>query len=191
MNVIGIGYRSGVGKDTMADFLVDKHKAVKMSMATPLKELAYELYNHLGVQRADYYEGINKEERRKETYGPNDMNIVEIWVHMNQLCQVDPTLWVYKTTQLMEQHQAKIHTPCIFVIPDIRKPIEIEAVKMVGGINIWLDRDVPDKPEAGIDKFLKGKEDLFDYHLNNNRCMVEVFSDLDNIYHDFTEGFDN
>jgi hypothetical protein len=42
--LLGVGYKMQSGKDTMADYCVDKYSAVKVSFASKLKELVSDLY---------------------------------------------------------------------------------------------------------------------------------------------------
>lgn len=167
MEIIGLGYKSGVGKDLCANYIAEQYSYKKISFATILKETAQVLYGDIGVRGPSYYEGPFKEERRKELYGPYALNIVQVWVHMNKLCDLNPRLWIDATLGLLDPEGR-------YVIADCRKPLEIQAIKEKGGNTIWIDRDVPDKKEAEIDKWLLGKEHLFDYKIYNNGHFMET-----------------
>ena len=179
MNIIGLGYRSGTGKDTVADYIVEQFGFEKVPFAYNLKIAAWEAYGHLGVQPPNYYEGPHKEARRKETYGPMGWNIVQFWVHMNTLCVPEPRHWVDLTLKGMKPDK-------FYVIPDVRKEIEIEAIKELGGVVVHIDRDVPEKPEAEIDKLLIGKEHLFEYTIDNNEhfayTAIQITGVIDDVF---------
>lgn len=58
MLLIGIAGAAGVGKDTVADYLVDNYNFIKFGFAWPLKAM---LHAGLGLDSADYQSGPQKE----------------------------------------------------------------------------------------------------------------------------------
>lgn len=167
MKILGLGYQSGVGKDLCADYIQEQYGFLKRPFAYHLKVSAHESYGHLGVREPDYYEGPSKEERRNETYGPLNWNIVQFWVHMNTLCVPEPRHWIDLNLNGFKEGNN-------YVIPDVRKEIEIQAIKELGGHVAWVNRSVPDKPEAKIDNQLRGKENLFDYTIDNTGSFIHT-----------------
>ena len=64
MNLIGFGYKLGVGKTTCADFLKDH---TKLSFASGVKEEVSDFLIHLGVQfRYENLYGTQKDKEEEE-----------------------------------------------------------------------------------------------------------------------------
>lgn len=64
MQIIGITGNMGVGKDTMADYVVAKYGFVKISMADPMKRIAKEIYEFSDEQLWGPSEFRNQEDKR-------------------------------------------------------------------------------------------------------------------------------
>ena len=159
MNLIGFGYKLGVGKTTCADFLKDY---TKLSFASGVKEEVSDFLTHLGVQF-----------RRENLYGTqkdkDEMFFVDIprWCHMTpiglftpakellghskpghvsltyrQLLQAwgteyrrrqDPDYWVKRLEKKLRGLER-------VVIDDVRFPNEVEMIQRLGGKVIRIDR---------------------------------------------------
>lgn len=162
MNLIGFGYKLGVGKTTCADFLKG---FTKLSFASGVKEETAEFLHHMGVPfRHENLYGSQKD--KDETF------FVDIprWCHMTpvklftpakevishskpgyvsltfrQLLQLfgteyrrrqDPDYWVKRLEEKLKGHER-------VVIDDVRFPNEVEMIHRLGGRVIRIDRPGP------------------------------------------------
>lgn len=92
MKIISIGHRSGHGKDTFANYMVEyfqcyvpELKVVKWSWAWKLKLLCYDLYkHHEGCYPPEYYDTAEGREFRNCVIPSLGMTIVELWIKMGE-----------------------------------------------------------------------------------------------------------
>lgn len=162
MNLIGFGYKLGVGKTTCADFLKG---FTKLSFASGVKEETAEFLHHMGVPfRHENLYGSQKD--KDETF------FVDIprWCHLTpvklftpakefishskpgyvsltfrQILQLfgteyrrrqDPDYWVKRLEEKLKGHER-------VVIDDVRFPNEVEMIHRLGGRVIRIDRPGP------------------------------------------------
>ena len=162
MNLIGFGYKLGVGKTTCADFLKDH---TKLSFASGVKEETAEFLIHLGVQFR--YENLYGTQKDKE-----EVFFVDIprWCYMTPVKLYTPvtevishpkpgyvSLTFRKLLQLwgteyrrrqdpdywVKRLEAKLHGLERVVIDDVRFPNEVEMIQRLGGKVIRIDRPGP------------------------------------------------
>tara|TARA_B100001094_G_scaffold169510_1_gene163944 strand:+ start:3846 stop:4571 length:726 start_codon:yes stop_codon:yes gene_type:complete len=79
--------------------------------------------------------------------------------------KIKDTVWVDYTIKKIQQEQSSVA-----IIPDVRFPNEVDAIKKAGGVVIRLDRNIYDDQhvcETALDKD-KYDWDNFDYIINNN-----------------------
>lgn len=129
--IIGVGYKKGMGKDTLADFLVKDWGYTKISFAKRLKDVAILLFGFTHEQVYD--------EKLKETVDPY-WGFTPRWALQKlgtDACRnnIDPEIWVKCAFKLaMDSGARKI------VIPDMRFPNELEAITKRGGIAVKIHR---------------------------------------------------
>lgn len=135
--IIGICGLIGSGKDTIANHLVKNHSYERYSWATPLKDLAADLF---GWDR-DMLEGTTPEARQQreikdewwssklgKDWSPRSaLQIIGTDVMRESL---HPDIWVLAG-------QRRIANKVNVVIPDTRFPNEIKAIREMGG-QIWM-----------------------------------------------------
>ena len=162
MNLIGFGYKLGVGKTTCADFLKGY---TKLSFAAGVKEETAEFLTHLGVPfRPENLYGSQKDKEEvffvdiprwccmtpvklftpaKEVISHSKPGYVSLT--FRQLLQLwgteyrrrqDPDYWVKRL-------EAKLDGLERVVIDDVRFPNEVEMVQRLGGRVIRIDRPGP------------------------------------------------
>jgi hypothetical protein len=155
--IIGLGHYSRVGKDTLANFLMEcigeyaPHlKTLKRSLAWKLKEITHELYGWAGLREPAYYE--ENGEARKIKLPVLNMTPVEIWVAFGTKAVRDN---VYARSWL--DYLLKTDFGCdVLIIPDIRFPNEADAVKAAGGKLIKVVRPGYGPLDTVADKALIG-----------------------------------
>lgn len=142
--IIGLGHYSRTGKDTFANALVDilnemdpTLRVGRKSFASKLKEIAHDLYGWAGLQDEAYYNNPATEHERDVVLPALGMSPVEVWVKLGTSAvreQVYDFTWV--DYLLKTDHRLDV-----IVIPDVRFPNEIDAIREAGGHLIKIVRD--------------------------------------------------
>jgi len=109
--IIGIGHRSGHGKDTLGEYLVQslqvilpKAKILKRSWAWKLKDSCYQLYAHCGLREPEFYETGEGRALRNTKLPKINLTPVEIWIKYgsygvrDQVWDKTWTEWLYNNT---------------------------------------------------------------------------------------------
>ena len=143
MIIIGLGHYSRTGKDTFANALIaalgelnPRLRVARKSFATKLKDVTHQLYGWAGLQNEDYYNNPDHEHERDVILPALGMTPVEVWVKFGTPAvrgQVRDSTWV--DYLLKTDHHLDV-----MVIPDIRFPNEVEAIREVGGHLIKIVR---------------------------------------------------
>lgn len=145
------------GKDTLADFLVSNHNFVKLSLADSLKEICSEKYN---IPLEHFY----------------DLNIKD---KPNPITNKSPRDYLLEYAQSVRAEQPKLFISKLFekidnlppgnkriIIPDCRKPIEINELKKKFGENYV---------SIYITRFEKSPVDHpIEYELTKDNCMYNI-----------------
>ena len=140
MKIIGLGHYSRTGKDTLANYLVTDLRAhgiiaKKIPFAWKLKDTCHQLYGWSGLKCAEFYDTKDGEPFRDVKLPGLNMTPVEVWVVMGTPAvrnNVYMNTWI--DFVLKSDHQADV-----IIIPDVRFPNEVEAIRDAGG---WLGKIV-------------------------------------------------
>lgn len=160
--LIGIGHAKRHGKDTVAQFLIEKlrqlgYVAVRVSFADKLKEVCYIAYRWAGLRPGDYYDHPDHAAEREIVLPKVGKTPRQIWIEVgNKLREVHPETWI--NAALDDSRNADF-----IVIPDTRYPNEVDAIKAAGGFVVKVHR--PGLPEAN---------DVAD-------CALKDFNDWDDV----------
>lgn len=138
---IGLGHYSRTGKDSLARFLVGQCytlglTARRISFASKLKQVAHDLYGWAGLEGEDFYNEPANEHLRQSVLPALGMTPVDIWVKLGTDAirrQVYDGTWVDYV--LNTDHQRDV-----IVIPDVRFPNEIEALRRHNAILVKVVR---------------------------------------------------
>ena len=165
-----VGY-SGVGKDTAANYLIEKGFN-KYSFASALKAVCFLLYGHRGLKNEKYYN--DNRDARKDV----------LWTDEEGKEWTPVDIWVAVGTKLREVHKDTWLDTVPFnysnvVIADVRHPNELERIQKEGGIVIYLDKEVEKNPSATMDGLID-KDDC-DVIIDNNGTLEELYKELDGI----------
>jgi len=160
MQVIGLGHYSRTGKDTFANALVAQviareGTAKKIPFAKKLKQVCHELYGWAGLQDMEFYDDKANEHLRDVVIEALGMTPVEIWVAMGTPAvrqNVYQNTWIDYV--LKTDHQCEV-----LVIPDVRFPNEVEAIRAAGGKLIKIVRPGYGPRNTVADKALLGFTD--------------------------------
>lgn len=204
--IIGICGFIGAGKDTVADYLVNFHEFRRESFASTLKDAVSAVF---GWDRT-MLEGRTKQAREwREQVDPwwaqrlKMPTLTPRWVLQywgTEVCRkaFHDDIWIASLENKLRNSQDNV------VISDCRFPNEIEAIKKAGGLIIWVKRG--DLPEWYDDAVAANRgqniavQDLkmkkihasetawagtkFDYELDNNYSIEELFEQIKNLVQD-------
>ncbi len=178
MKIIGLGHYSRTGKDSLANALLASiheydsyHMTKKISFAWKLKQIAFDLYAWDGMREPEFYETKEGEPYRDIVLPTIGKTPVQVWVDLGTPAvrqQVYDRTWidfVLKTN----------HRVSTLVIPDVRFPNEIEAVREAGGTLIKVVRPGYGPRPTVADRALVGY-DGWDYVVGSSGEMDELRS---------------
>lgn len=155
--IISLTGNMGVGKDTMADYMVEKYGFVKISMADPFKRIAKEIYEFSDEQLWGPSSARNQEDKRYPrsdgTYLTarivtqllgNELSRLaypETWiVYLKRVLAKVQDGYFYSEKQGPYQIEGKKSSYTGIIVSSCRFRNEIEAVKEMGGIGVRLTR---------------------------------------------------
>ena len=139
--VIGLAGGKGSGKDSVADYLVDKYDFHKISYAGPVKEI---LARTFGVPIEWFYDQEEKESPKKELFWHTPWHLAQTLGTDWGRNMVDPSIWV----SIAKEKAGKLHKEGKdVVISDVRFIEEAEAVSELGGL-VWRILRRPDDPDT-------------------------------------------
>ena len=199
--IISLTGNMGVGKDTMADYMVEKYGFVKVSMADPFKRIAKEVYEFSDEQLWGPSSERNKDDMRypradgtflsarivTQLLG-NELSRLaypETWiVYMKRVVDKIQQGYFYSEKQGPYQLEGKKSEYAGIIVSSCRFENEIGAIKEMGGKAVRLVRPSLSTEgflQAGVGNHLSEKEQLaipnsfFNY-------VIEVPEGLDNFY---------
>jgi hypothetical protein len=170
MKIFAFGHRRKVGKDTAARFLVNhirlEHGGLqvqRVSFATKLKQMCFELYGRYGLQSIDYYEEHPDE---KETFIPGiNSSPRELWIRFgNFVRDFNPHAWIDFAVDTAKSP--------VVLIPDLRYLDEVERLREYDATLIKIERDSAPKFDDVADTKLASFTG-WDYVVHNNGTLAE------------------
>lgn len=151
--------------------------------ADPLKLMAIDFFD---LEPQQVY-GTDKDKNTSTPYTQNGWNHKMTAREFLQyfgtevMRNIKDTVWVDYTIKKIQQEQSSVA-----IIPDVRFPNEVDAIKKAGGIVIRLDRNIYDDQhvcETALDKD-KYDWDNFDYIINNNdSSLSDLCKSLEKLKH--------
>ena len=138
--IIGVsGSGAGSGKDTFADYLMDKMEqqsktAVKYSFAYPLKEIAKFVF---GFTDEEVYDPIKKEETDERVYGMTRRKAMQLLGTESFRDIFASNIWIDVARRMLREMGEGTDSA---IIPDVRFQNEASFIKL-NGILIYVDSD--------------------------------------------------
>ena len=181
--VLGLGYRMRVGKDSVADVLVERYGFRRYGFAEALKVEVLERFRDVldVVARETYGSGIDHIERAREALVRDLKPSVVRALLQNYGTEVrrrdDPQYWVDMLhTQILHRDR-----PTRAVVTDVRFRNEAAWVHGVGGLLVRVDRGAP---EQGSVSAHTSERDLaeylgWDYILKNDGTLDDLSAAVD------------
>lgn len=139
--IVGVTGRKRSGKDSFARHLINEHKFVRYQMAGPLKDAVAVLF---GWDRDILDDGPEKEEVDPR-YGISPRQAMQFMgAEFNKLLsewcpEYGKTTGIELYRKRLEQFVEE-HPTLNIVVPDIRMPYEVQAIRNLGGIMVRVKR---------------------------------------------------
>ena len=170
--IIGIGHTKGQGKDTFAAFLRDYLLSGThiVSLAGPLYSICHMLYGHIGFKTKEWYDANRHiSPDLKEVSLSNGFTPRQLLLALGEKGrEIDPVMWI--------QYAMSLDRPgTIMLVPDVRHPNEVEAIKQQGGLLIKIVRPIVHViyESNDIDQNLENY-DGWDHIVMNNGSLAEL-----------------
>lgn len=177
MKIIGLGHYSRTGKDTFADSLAKDirirssgdTKVKKIPFAWKLKDICHQLYSWDGLREAEFYdteEGAPYRDILLPTIGKTP---VEVWIAMGTPAVREN---VYQATWIDYLLKTALGLD-VLIIPDVRFPNEVKAIRELGGTIIKVVRPGYGPRDTVADKALLGFTG-WDYVIGSSGKIAEL-----------------
>lgn len=176
--IVGIAGKKLAGKDTAANFLVDRG-FTKKAFADPLKKHIYTLNPIL--RSRGLFKSALRVKNVVDKYGwdyckanfPEIRRLLQIYGTEVGREQIDSNLWVHLTFADIDQLRTDV------VISDMRFMNEYEALKARGGIAVKIQNH---RAETSLDNHASEAglpDDLFDYIIPNNTYISDLYCEIE------------
>lgn len=179
--IIGITGRKGSGKDTIGEYLIEKHGFVRIGFADTLKQICEiifgfseeQLYGNLKEVIDDYWKHSPREILQKvgtDLFRNHAPKVLE---------NLDENIWIRSVERKIENLKKNGITK--FVITDVRFSNELEFISKVNGTSIRVVRDVENnefsnhESEINIDKFETN------HKIINNSTLEDLYKNVESI----------
>lgn len=173
MSVILLSGYKRSGKDTIAEYLTEKHGYTQFSLASPLKDMVRKKYGLLKIH-VDHQAYKEKELDKYPGWTPRDILILEGATAR----KVDPDFWSRQLVRsILEQDCIRI------VVSDVRFPDEIEYIRHrlrgwgIRDVRVIREADSPttDPSERSLD------DHQFDDYIRNTGTLEELYGKVDHL----------
>lgn len=165
--IIGLGYRKQSGKDTVADYLVERYSFTKASFARPLKDACIAAF---GFTEEQVNGSLKEVVDPRWNLTPREA-LQYVGTEMFRGWRED--FWVNRLVSNLKRKP---------VITDVRFPNEAEAVKEAGGVLWCVDRPSLGPPSDGhtSETSMRGY-DGWDAILNNIGTFEHLYQQVDQL----------
>jgi hypothetical protein len=187
--IIGLCGKKRVGKDTVADYLVNKYGFVKYSFSQPIKEVAKimfdfsdeQLYGDLkenedprwGISPRHFFQNFGTEYMQYifPTHFPNSTKTIPnkcFWVKRFMI-------WYYKEKE--KDPNIKV------VIADVRFVHEFNSLKKINAYLIKIENDNISNLDTHCseNELNELKKEDYSYIIHNNKSVTELYSEIDKL----------
>ena len=176
--IIGLSGKKGSGKDTCADYLVEKYHFIKISFADTLKDVCQLIFQ----LSPDQLYG-DKKELVDERWGVSPrliMQFVGTGLFRNQMSQLIPGIGKEFWIKVLQEKIKKLligNPYANIIIPDCRFINEITFVKNMGGTVFRVNRESNSNDSHESEN---ETDNYSDYNgiLNNNKSKEELYAEL-------------
>ena len=184
--LIGISGIKKSGKDTSANFLIERYGLVKKSFAEPLKKACKELFYLSDTQL--YGSQEEKEAPDEIWFGCSARKILQFVgtdLLRDQLNKIMPELgediFVYNFKLWYENELKNKNTPHI-IISDVRFQNEVDYIKKLGGIIIRINRPEVESNDMHPSEIQIKNLIGVDYDVDNSNTLNMLYQEINHIY---------
>lgn len=135
--LVGLGHRSGTGKDTLAGILVREHGFVRLAFADALKDFMTAIAPYLDREVSDAIADLGLEEAKRSV-----TSVREAMDHMGSAIHARLGSQVLIQAVMRRIDRERVGR---FVVSDVRTEAEVRAVRTRGGMLVRVDR-----PDAAV-----------------------------------------
>lgn len=173
--LIGLAGRAGAGKDTVADYLWEKHGFMKTAFAEPLRAAASSIF---GVHPRLFLDREMKE-KALDYWGMSPRRMLQLLGNEAVKPVFGPDLWA-KRWALTYQMFAETDD---ITVTDARFDLEAALIRNLGGVVVYIDRPgVSVSAEAASHSSENGLSDCYiDFVIDNSGTKEELFSKVEAI----------
>jgi hypothetical protein len=178
--IIGFLGRKRNGKDTCADYLVEKYDCIKIAFADPIKEIIKILFNLSDEQLYG-----DKKEEVDVNWGVSPRNIMQFIgteIFRNKIGALLPEI---KDDFWVKSFEAKIKhmdNNKIILVSDVRFQNEVDVIKKLGGIIIKVERPAMKMDyDAHISESLIDNITNYNYLIKNDKTLELLYIELESV----------
>lgn len=186
--ILGLHGNTDSGKDTFADFLVERHGFKKIGLGDKIKEIAYDLDVSVSYTDDDGKTRVGSVRKLVDRYGFEDlkdrsMEFNQFLVSIGQGLRkhLGDDVWIRAIETEVWSAKNQNHN---IVIKDVRQINEFDFIRKLGGRVIRIIR--PGTEAFGIDSLLddqlKFRGVTYDYSVNNGGSKEALGIHASNIY---------
>lgn len=173
--IIALGFKARVGKDTAADYLVERYGFTKIAFAGPLKEAAKIIY---GLTDEQLYG--DKKEVVDEFWGETPRQILQVAGTNALRTHHRQDIWVMATKK-----KIIVDPNRNWVISDARFINEADMVKSLSGYAVRIDANFPGQQHIKTGEHISEVEMLdytnWDWVLQNNSTLEQFYDNIDDM----------
>jgi hypothetical protein len=184
--VVAICGRKRVGKDTVADHIVAHHGFRKLSIADPLKDVCCRAF---GLTLSDVTTAA-KDRPHPKLHGRTPRQLLQFFgTEMMQfklqefMPDMGRSIWIDRAIgDIVQSGTARV------VIPDVRFPHEVLALRAAGFASVWCVRLT--RQGAAVDTHLSESSiDNMpcDHYIANDGCIQDLYAQVEKIVPTLTE----
>lgn len=170
--IIGLSGYAQVGKDTVANYLVEEHGFVKVSFADPIREALYKLDPMISIGEfgsASLVSAVDhmgwEEVKRQSSEARSLLQRLGTEVGRNMFGE---DFWVNQALLRAKEHEN-------VVVADTRFINEAEAIRKTGG-QVWRVSKTGHNPVNGHPSETALDEYPFDWNIWNNGNLTDLFA---------------
>lgn len=179
--IVGIGYKKFSGKDTTADYLVQRHGFTRISFADSLKSACGIIFSFSDEQLYG-----DEKEVFDSRWGKTPREILQLVGTEGIRNVIDPDVWIksamFRMQRLNEAHPDKYNK---FVVADVRFPNEAEFIRNFNqSSSVWkINRNLPENlfskhsSETSLDDYPHWNAEI-----DNNSTLESLYQNVDKLF---------
>jgi hypothetical protein len=179
--IIGLSGYKGSGKDTVADYLVERHGFIKISFAKKLKQSASALF---GIEE-DNWEVWKNDPNIKisiKTENSSEPSLEHAKLTAREFLQrygTEAHREIFGDDFWVENAFSDVNNFSDYVVPDCRFENEINEIHKRGGLVVRIDRQLVSPDSLLHISEAPPNPDLIDWHLDNNSSIDVLYNNID------------